>query len=405
MARKSNIAILPPQMIAFPPRQESRGKMSSTRRLFVAVGPWQLVTLAAAAKQLDVQVGADDVLVLQESYSPTPQLKDAMCAVAAALFPRVKVVPVFDSLAADRLHSISDPRPILDEIRAACGDAPSEIWMPKLNHRPERFILEAYPEAPITLYEDGTGTFVDIPVQGPGPVRAMAGRTLRALGLKPQAVDVGHGSYLATRHHQRLTRAILYLQRDLQLPEYLKDKQLISIGNDVLRGRIAACAQLPTLREATAATKLQPPLVLMLDQSLARCGLIELKDEIDIYRRCLAAVIEKGYSVLWRDHPRADHPYFDALRDVAGPDRLRRLDVPNGYPVEIFVPHLGLSACIAGVSSAMLYLKDLYGIPGYSFADDLHPYLKSDGNVRTVGRQMAGHVATLSQLPGPVRQT
>jgi hypothetical protein len=373
--------------------------MSSTRRLFIAVGPWQLVTLAAATKQASVQVGAGDVLILQESYSPTPQLKEAMHAVAAALFPGANIVPVFDSLAADRLKTVSDPQPILDEIRAACGEGPSEIWMPKLNHRPERFILESYPEAPITLYEDGTGTFVDIPVLGPGPLRAMAGRTLRALGLKPQAVDVGDGSYLATRHYQRLTRAILYLQRDLQLPEYLKDKQVISIGDDVLRGRIAACAQLPTLREATASSNLQPPIALMLGQSMARSGLIELKDEIEIYRRSVAAVIGKGYSVLWRDHPRAHQPYFDSMGDIAEPDRLRRLDFPSGYPVEIFVPHLGLSACISGVSSALLYLKNLYGIPGYSFADDLRPYLKSDTNFRAINQQMAGHVAALSQLP------
>lgn len=373
--------------------------MSSTRRLFITVGPWQLVTLAAAAKQLDVQVGADDVLILQESYSPTPQLKEAMHAVAAALFPSANVVPVFDSLAADRLKTISDPQPILDEIRAACGEAPSEIWMPKLHHQPERFILEAYPEAPITLYEDGTGTFVDIPVRRPGPIRAMAGRTLRALGLKPQTVDVGDGSYLATRHYQRLTRAILYLQRDLQLPVYLKDRQVISIGDEVLRGRIAACAQLPTLREATASSKLQPPIVLMLGQSMARSGLIDLKDEIEIYRRSVTAVIEKGYSVLWRDHPRAHQPYFDSIGDIAEPDRLRRLEVPSGYPVEIFVPRLGLSACIAAGSSAMLYLKDLYGIPGYSFADDLRPYLKGNANIRAINQQMAAHVTALSQLP------
>lgn len=376
--------------------------MSSTRRLFITVGPWQLVTLAAAAKQLDVQVGADDVLILQESYSPTPQLKEAMHAIAAALFPSAKVVPVFDSLAADRLKTISDAQPMLDEIRATCGEAPSEIWMPKLNHQPERFILEAYPEAPITLYEDGTGTFVDVPVLGPGLIRALAGRTLRALGLKLQVSDVGDGAYLAARHYQRLTRAILYLQRDLQLPEYLKDKQVISIGDDVLRSRIAACAQLPMLREATAPSKLQRPIALMLGQCMARSGLIELKDEIEIYRRSAAAVIEKGYSVLWRDHPRTHHPYFDSLGDIAEPDRLRRLEVPSGYPVEIFVPHLGLSACIAGMSSAILYLRDLYGIPGYSFADDLRPYLKSGANFRALDQQMAGHVTALSRLPAGI---
>ncbi|MEJ8835708.1 polysialyltransferase family glycosyltransferase [Ramlibacter sp. AN1133] len=372
--------------------------MSSTRRLLIAVGPWQLVTLAAAVKQVNVPE-ACDVLILQESYSPTPQLKDAMHAIAVALFPDAKVVPVFDSLAACRLKTISGPQPILNEIRAACGEAPSEIWMAKLNHQPERFILEAYPEAPITLYEDGTGTFVDVPVLGPGPIRAMAGRTLRAFGLRPQVVDVGDGSYLATRHYQRLTRAVLYLQRDLQLPEYLKDRQVISIGDDILRSRIAACAQVPTLRVATASSRLRRPIVLMLGQCMARSGLIELKDEIEIYRRSVAAVLEKGYSVLWRDHPRTHQPYFDLMGDIAEPDRLQRLQAPDGYPVEIFVPHLGLSACIAGVSSAILYLKDLYGIPGYSFADDLRPYLKIDANFRLIQQQMAAHVAALSQLP------
>lgn len=377
--------------------------MRSTRRLFVAVGPWQLVTLAAAAKQVGVQAGAGDVLILEESYSPTPQLKEAMHAVAAALFPGVNVVPVFDSLAAGRLRTISDPQPILAEIRAACGEAPSEIWVPKLNDQPERFILDAYPEAPITLYEDGTGTFVDIPVLRPGhAVRAMAGRMLGALGLKPQVVGVGDRPYLATRHYQRLTRALLYLQRAIPLPGYLKNKQVISIGDDVLRDRIAACAQLPTLREATASSKFERPAVLMLGQCLARSGLIDLKDEIEVYRRSVAAVIAKGYSVLWREHPRAHQPYFDSIGDIAGPDRLRRLEVSSGYPVEIFVPHLDLSACVAGVSSATLYLKDLYGIPGYSFADELRPYFKNDAHFSAVNKQIAGHATALSQLPASV---
>jgi len=374
--------------------------MRSTRRLFVAVGPWQLLTLAAAAKQAGAQVGAGDVLILQESYSPTSQLKEAMHAVAAALFPGVNVVPVFDSLAAGRLRTISDPKSLPAEIRAACGEAPSEIWVPKLNDEPERFILDAYPEAPITLYEDGTGTFVDIPVLRSGHVpRAMAGRMLGALGLKLQVVGSGDRSYLATRHYQRLTRAFLYLERVVPLPEYLRSKQVISIGDDVLRDRIAACAQLPTLRRATAYPKLERPTALMLGQCLARSGLIELKDEIEVYRRSVAAVIEKGYSVLWRDHPRAHESYFDWLGDIAGPDRLRRLAVPDGYPVEIFVPQLDLSACIAGVTSATLYLKGLYGIPEYSFAEELRPYFKSDAHFRALNRQIASHASALSQLP------
>jgi hypothetical protein len=377
--------------------------MSSTRRLFVTVGPWQLVTLAAAAKQVGVQVGAGDVLILQESYSPTLQLKEAMHAIAGALFPGVNVVPVFDSLADGRLRTISDSQAILAEIRAACGEAPSEIWVPKLNDQPERFILDAYPEAPITLYEDGTGTFVDIPVLRPGhAVRAMAGRMLGALGLKPQVVGVGDGPYLATRHYQRLTRALLYLQRAIPLPEYLKNKHVISIGDDVLRERIAACAHLPRLREAAASSKSERPTALMLGQCLARSGLMELKDEMEVYRRCVAAVIEKGYSVLWRDHPRAHQLYFDSMGDIAGPDRLRRLEVPSGYPVEIFVPHLNVSVCVAGMSSAILYLKDLYGIPGYSFADELRPYFKNEANFRAVNKQIASHATALSQLPANV---
>jgi hypothetical protein len=145
----------------------------------------------------------------------------------------------------------------------------------------------------------------------------------------------------------------------------------------------------------------EPPVVLMLGQCMARSGLIDLEDEIEIYRRAIAAVIGKGYSVLWRDHPRTHQPYFDALADIADPGRLRNLEVPGAYPVEIFAPQLGLSACIAAVSSAMLYLKDLYGIPGFSFADDLRPYLKGSANFGVIHQQMAGHVAPLSQLPAP----
>jgi hypothetical protein len=156
---------------------------------------------------------------------------------------------------------------------------------------------------------------------------------------------------------------------------------------------------LPTLRQATASPKLERPAALMLGQCLARSGLIELKDEIDVYRRCVAAVIEKGYSVLWRDHPRTHSPYFDCLGDIAGPDRLRRLDVPDGYPVEIFAPQLGLAACVAGVTSATLYLKGLYGIPGYSFADELCPYFRNDAHFRAINEQIAGHASALSQLP------
>jgi hypothetical protein len=143
--------------------------------------------------------------------------------------------------------------------------------------------------------------------------------------------------------------------------------------------------------------------LLVLGQALSRNGVMSRGEEFAVYRDVIDAVLAKGYSILWKEHPRISEPFFDELkvhartRFLDAETRLRQLSIPHAFPVELVAERLGLAGCAAGSSAALFYLRRLYGIPCYTFGAALAPRMK--GVDLFMNDMIRREVAPLESLP------
>lgn len=103
--------------------------------------------------------------------------------------------------------------------------------------------------------------------------------------------------------------------------------------------------------------------------------------EAAIYRRIAEQIVERGYDVVWKEHPRISKPFFPELLDAVGNvtadanTRIMAANLPHIYPIELVVSRMNIVGCVSGTSAALLYLKWLYGIKTYTFAETLVPLM------------------------------
>ena len=183
-----------------------------------------------------------------------------------------------------------------------------------------------------------------------------------------------HKSWLDPRHAERLSGAYLVLTDVAPLPEAFAHAPCHTVEARYLRKTLSSCAALPRVADF-AAPDAGGPRVLILGQSLSRWEVLTRAQEVAIYRQVVDTILANGYDVLWKEHPRTQESFFPDLAGNVAPGRLQELDLPFALPVELVADRLGLSACVAGISTALFYLPRLYGIPAYTFADDLAPFM------------------------------
>lgn len=381
-------------------------------RVCFALGTWQIATLAAGLRQSAHEDGGsdggpgggaaahEDYLVLYEPAGASDALQSAMRSVAEAVWPWKRIVPAFDLLSVRRRLTQKTFGALLERVRERIGlSRADELWLCWLNRPTEKLILEAYGEARAVLYEDGLTTYLPVPVaEGfgerrrlPFPLGALArvgSRFTDALDeRRPVRRFRRHKGRLDPRHRERLSDAYLVLADSLAVPEAFARASCHVVESRQLRETLDACGSLPNV--SAGAAPLHRPgerhRVLVLGQSLYRWRVLSRDDELAVYRHIVAALLAKGYDILWKEHPRVQEPFFSQLAADTGPEggggatvgppRMQEVDLPFALPVELVAGRMGLSACVAGISAALFYLPRLYDIPAYTFADDLAPFL------------------------------
>ena len=179
-------------------------------------------------------------------------------------------------------------------------------------------------------------------------------------------------------------------------PQVLEHVPRHAVAPERLRAVLAACRRLPAVA-AYALPTLPRPAVLVLGQTLSRWGALSRADELAIYDEAIALIVGRGYDVWWKEHPRAQEPFFADLAAHAPAGRVREVDLPFALPVELVAERMGLAACVAGISTAIFYLPRLYGIPAFTFADALARVL--DGRWALQNDLVRRAATPLSQLP------
>ncbi len=346
------------------------------KRLIFAPGICQIINAAAALAQERADggggAGHEDVLVLYGSY-PFSDMSRAMeqaarCAwnwrdirwaeeVLVCHFPTRRFAPIARQVLHEKLGSTAD-----------------EVWVSKLGLEPAKLVLRAYPESRVVLYEDGAEEFI--------PQEILCGMS-RLKRLKPSGWpgglwrELGHWAPdpecldldgVCTRDRRRATVLYSFLEQYLGLPSYLAGVPVVRVSGEILKERLQALT--PLLDAAACRQPEKRPdeaVVLFLPQPFAVLFLTT-EDEYALYRSAVMEILKKGYTILWKEHPRETTPLAPRLQEETGDERLKILRVRQQMPVECLVAGWTLAGVVSVSSTSLFYLKGLYGYPAYTAA-------------------------------------
>jgi len=229
-----------------------------------------------------------------------------------------------------------------------------------------KVLIHAVPDARLNEYEEGVQTYINEsrrPHTALNVVRDIRDRfhfdkrMIRSQGVVGGEVEARRGS------------TYLYLHDVLPLPERYRNSEYTPVATEhVLKtlGR-AAGANRDTADSVVRQSKGSND-VLILPQCLHRYGIIDRDDELDIYRGVIDRFLYEGVSIYWKEHPRTDPEFWPELKSV-GHVGLHRVNADVAMPVEVLAQQLCCSRCVGGASTALLYLRKLYGWESYTFGD------------------------------------
>ena len=365
-------------------------------RVCGVIGTWQLITLVASLGQnrADNKSGKaethDDYLIVYETGGVTGEFKAILQQMALAAHPWKKIIWAYDLLTDERKFSPRRYRALLQTLRARVGIAPEsvgEIWTCWLTRPAEKLLFGAFPRARIVLYEDGLISYIPVPVSprllappetGLGPPAFWAQKGVSR--VLPSWRFRRSQDKLDPAHLGRVDRAYLLLSDKEPLPETLQSVSRCSVDYAHIRTVLARVAAAVPSEMTRAAPPGQGNQVLVLGQALSRNRIMSRADELGFYQSVVQTVLAKGYTILWKEHPRISEPFFKELETFAASlgasGRVLRLDLPHAFPVELVAEGLRLAACVGGTTAALFYLRHLYGISCYTFAEDLRPRMQ-----------------------------
>lgn len=376
-------------------------------RLSLALGSWQTVALAAALAADDARRGSGpaprDVLLLYETGPASPALVQAMRDVAAAARPAAALGEAFAALAdVPRRIGRAEYERRIAALRARVGapfEAVADVWLCRVARVNERLVLRAFPHARVHLYEDGVLSYLPtregtVRVAAPrGPLAALR----RSLDRRWPALALRrHRHALDPLDRPRLADFWSLLGPAFALPPAYAGLPRHDVPPEILRRVVAACASLPAVRAFAPAPRARPA-VLVLGQALSRFHALPRDVEARVYAEAVARVVALGYDVWWKEHPRAETPFFDDVARGHAPGRVQALELPFALPVELVAARLDLAACVGGMTTALFYLPLLQGTPACTFAPALAPALSGDWALQNAFIQQ--RVAPLEALP------
>jgi len=366
-----------------------------------AMGPAQVLLQCAAVRSAGV--AAAEVRMVLYGDRPAEKTRRVMECVARTAAADVKVVWADDVLDYDRLRRDPPMGPVAAALRERIGcDRPDEIWVCRLAGRPEQVAMAAYPSAGLVLCEDGLATYITYP------------RRLTDLLVHPRRVgrsvrNAGVGVLCRLGRFRRsslyrwpirpVTRAHLLLVDLLEVPATLRRTAIEKIDGRAARSVIADVLAAASPDVGPSASSTGARRVLMMGQCFSRWGTIDRDVELAVYRDVCRELTEGGFEILWKEHPKADRPFFEELsrefEQVTEP-----LAGLSAWPIEVLAPRLDVQIAVSLTSTAVLTLRAIHGIRGYTMARRLQPHLSARRaeNERYAARFMARHVADVEDL-------
>ncbi len=280
-----------------------------------------------------------------------------------------------------------------------------EIWISMLWVDSTKLILYAFPNARVVLFEDGVVEYIGQgmacgydrwkrlrPGQWPGAFK----RECSHWNARSECMEINE---ICMRDLKRVDVMYSYLDGMLNMPEYLSRVPRVHVDDACLRNRYRALAE-----PVCASEYAQPPVardesvLLFLPQPFAVLFLTT-EDEYQLYRSAVSLILEKGYTVLWKEHPQETTPLAPRLKEEFGDHRLKLIHARQQLPVESLVAGWNLAGVVSVSSTSLLYLHGLYGYPMFTASDQLTLDRWLKRTERELARLFLNYVPGLDELP------
>ena len=246
----------------------------------------------------------------------------------------------------------------------------------------------AWPKATLVLCDDGLAAYLS---HDPSLFslltrpRAFARKLMALASVTAYRVGLDRSP---ESHHwpkRRFGRAFNLLG-NLPSPNHEPGTERITVDREETLAVVRAVQQALALPEYPAHA---PRRVLVLGQYFHQFGNMSWEEELGIYTDVCKRVAERGFPVLWKEHPKAPKPFFPHLREAVPGIEAAGVEGHFSWPIEFFADRLGLDACICGTSTCLFTLEQIYGMKTYTYAADLVEKLV--GADREVARLAARH--------------
>lgn len=354
------------------------------------VGTWQLLMLVAGLREKaarDNQQGrkyrTEDVLVLYGA-GLTEATKKWIIRVASSLWGWESILDCTDLMDAPTPWDNDGCRLRLESIRSRLGiDIFDEIWVCRLLYQQEKLLLETYKSASVHLYEDGLGnylpsyeirrSFFENLNQPLGFAKRVRRTILDSANLKSRIKSNG----LRLVHLKRVVETYMFIAKDIKLATSLAEIECIHIQSDTLLKVINECKETLNISSSIDIVEGAEKNILVLGQCFSLFKMLTEEQEMQMYMDIVGSVIEKGYTVLWKDHPRCEMPFYPRLEETFG-QRIQSVDLEAIVPIELVANRLNVKACVSCTSSILFYLPQLFQIDAYTFSH-LVPHDIKDG--------------------------
>jgi hypothetical protein len=349
-------------------------------------GPWQLLIAAAALRQAarSEQGRSRDTLVVFSLHDGplAPPIVEVIRRIATAVWPWHRVVVLDDTIRWD----LGEARRCMEAVRATLSDVPpDEVWLDCLWGAAEKIVAETYPKARLVLYEDGLHTYLPNEDHHLDAARPFGDPRGAYCALKLRLREWTHPEDLALaamlpRHLSRVAASYLWITPMIPPADHQRRLPWVQLQTSFLKDTLARVS--PIVDDID----LEPggPRALILGQCFSNYGDLARGVEVDCYADMAKRLQDRGYEVVWKEHPRTRLPFLAELAEAV--PGVRGAPDWGPWPVELFVERLGLSACASITSTSLFSIPLLFGLPSYSPAARLLPLFRfpNDGLARLV---------------------
>jgi hypothetical protein len=350
----------------------------------LVTGSWQLLMLTSALLTRDqsLKCSPRSVWLVIISKSGQLHLRDWLLAHAALLYPWSGIVVLHETdITLDPEVWPLPVKELTGRLRTAVDiDGARCIWLDYLPSFHQRLFLEAYPQASVIVYEDGLAAYHHYVAESHEVARRFSvWRSWRAVIKGTRQVQRQSHRLMTYKipleYEKRIESTWLFLGEYLRVPAVL-NRSVMKIDPEIIRehmGRIRAV--LPC--EIPCAEGLNE--VILLPQYFSAWGYMSAAVEQDLYEQVVGSIIQSGYQVAWKEHPRAEHPLGPVLEERFS-SGFRALQMPRAVPVDVCMAGAGWVACVSGYSSSLYYARHFHQIPAYTFAHSALARMRNAGD-------------------------